>query len=134
MNVSGIKAQVITGMPTSHSSTSQVEEMAMKRVLYIKDLEEEIDSKMRLYNAINSIYFYLKEPARQIIELRYITVPIGRRKYNWQEIAEMVGYSEKVCYNIDGKIIRSIQRKLLDSVCGEVLQDIHSLLKEKTTA
>lgn len=126
MNISGIKAQVITDMPVHHSNTSKTEEMAVKRVEYIADLEQEIDSKMRLLRAINGVYFYLSDPARSIIEKRYFEIPQGRPKYNWREIAiEICGAKsaddiirkEKECWKIDGKIVRDIQVKLLDTQC-----------------
>lgn len=115
MNISGIKAQIITDMPICHTDTSKTELMAVTRVDYITDLENEIDSKMRLLNAINAVYFYLKEPKRSIVEMRYMIIPQGRHKYSWKEIADEVQLSEDNCRIIDCRIIRQIQLKLLDS-------------------
>lgn len=129
MNVSGMKAQAITGMPQSHSNDSKTEQMALKRVEYMEDLETEIDGKLRLLIAINSIYFYLQEPERSIIEMRYMIIPQGRPKYNWKEIAAEVGETEKKCWKIDGEVIRKIQIKLLESDgTFEALKNINKLI------
>lgn len=115
MNISGIKAQVITDEPLTHSNTSKTEQMALERLEYMQSLEEDIDSKIRLFNAINSIYFYLTEPDRSIIEMRYFIIPQGRPKYSWKEIAYEVNESEDNCKMKDSRIIRKIQNKLLDT-------------------
>lgn len=116
MNISGLKAQVITDMPICRSGESKTESMAITRVDYIKSLEDEIDSKMRIVRAIESVYFYLHEPHRSIIEMRYFIMPnpqdIRQRKYNWIEIAAEVNYSEDWCKEIDCKIILQIMNKL----------------------
>ena len=114
----GVKSQQITDMPICHSGTSVIESIVVNRFDYIKDLEEEIDSKMRVLNAINAVYFYLKEPARSIIEMRYFLYKnpgdVRHEKYNWQEIAEHMGYSENHCMKIDWKVINKIQYKMLN--------------------
>jgi DNA-directed RNA polymerase sigma subunit (sigma70/sigma32) len=109
MNISGIKAQVISDMPIHHSNTSRTESMALSRLECIQDLENEIDSKMRLFRAINSVYYYLKEPVKSIIEMRYMEEPQGRAKYTWAEIAGRLNITEKYCRKIDCKVIRKIQ-------------------------
>jgi hypothetical protein len=113
----GVKPKVITGMPICHSETSVVESLVANRMDYVTGLEKKIDGKMRILNAINSVYFYLKEPARTIIEMRYFLLrnpnDIRRQKYNWQEIADEIGYTEIYCKKIDGKVIFNIQLKLL---------------------
>lgn len=113
----GVKSKQITDMPICHSGTSVIESIVVNRFDYIKDLEEEIDSKMRVLNAINAVYFYLKEPARSIIEMRYFLYKnpgdVRREKYNWQEIADIINYSLDYCMEIDGKVIRKIQYKML---------------------
>jgi hypothetical protein len=115
MDISGIKAQVITDMPLTHSNTSKTENMALTRVDYIADLEEEIDSKMRLIRAVNSVYFYLEEPKLTIFEMRYFITPmendIRKPKYSWKVIADEVGQTEETCRQIDCRIIRTIQQK-----------------------
>lgn len=120
MDISGIKAQVITDMPICHSNTSKTEQMATTRFDYISDLENEIDSKLRLLNAINGVYFYLQEPARSIIEMRYFISPvekdIRKPKYNWVQIAMEVCYSEDYCKEIDCKIVRTIQERYLRNI------------------
>lgn len=128
MNISGLGAQVLSDMPKAHKNTSLTEQMAIDRTDYIQLLEEDIDSKMRLYNAINSIYFYLSEPARTIIEMRYFIVPQGRQKAKWKEIAievlrledtkpteQLLESTISKCTMIDGRVIRRIQNKLLDT-------------------
>jgi DNA-directed RNA polymerase specialized sigma subunit len=116
MNVSGIKAQEITGMPICHFNISKTELMAMTRLDYIKDLEDETDSKLRLVRAINSVYFYLREPHRSIIEMRYFIVPTGRRKANWAEIAREVNLTEVNCKKIDKRIVLKIQLNYIQNV------------------
>jgi DNA-directed RNA polymerase specialized sigma subunit len=113
MNISGIKAQVISDMPVCHSNNSRTEQMACTRVDYIQDLESEIDSKMRIERAINSVYLYLQEPARSIIELRYFVQEQGKRKANWWEIANIVHLSEVRCKQIDMEIVKKIQFKII---------------------
>jgi len=112
----GIRPKVINGMPISHSENSIVETVVINRFDYIKDLENEIDGKMRILNAINAVYFYLKEPARSIIEMRYFLLrnpdDIREQKYNWQDIADEVNYSEQHCKNIDCEVIRRIQIRM----------------------
>lgn len=113
----GVKAKVITDMPMCHSGVSVVESVVDKRIEYISDLETEIDSKMRILNAINSVYFYLKDPARSIIEMRYFITPmvndVRRPKYNWEHIANEVGRTENHCKKIDCRVVRQIQEKIL---------------------
>jgi hypothetical protein len=113
----GMKASIITDMPICHSGASAVESLVDKRLEYVSELEAEIDSKMRILNAINAVYFYLKEPARTIIEMRYFLLrnpnDIRRQKYNWQEIAAETNYTEVYCKKIDGKVILNIQLKLM---------------------
>lgn len=113
----GVRAQTITDMPTSHNTVSVIEDIVCNRDEYVTKLEAEIDSKMRVLNAINSVYFYLKEPARSVIELRYFVVSnprdIRRKKYNWQEIAEKLNYSEFRVKQIDCQIIRQILYKFM---------------------
>ncbi len=120
MNISGMKAQVITDMPTTHNNVSQTELMALTRIDYIRDLENEIDSKMRLVRAIESVYFYLQEPARTIFEMRYFISPkpadIRKPNYNWLQIAMEVKYSEDYCKEIDGKVVRKIQERFLKNI------------------
>lgn len=113
----GVKPKIITDMPIYHSETSIVESVIINRLDYISELETKIDSKMRVLNAINTVYFYLKEPTRTIIEMRYFLLrnpkDIRRQKYNWQEIAAEVNYTEIYCKKIDGRVISRIQLKLL---------------------
>ena len=115
----GVGAQILTGMPTAHNNASVIESTVAGREEYVRNLENEIDSKMRILNAINSVYFYLKEPARTIIEMRYFLLrnpnDIRSIKYNWKEIAEEVQYSEDYCKEIDGRVIRRIQDKLINT-------------------
>jgi len=112
----GVKPKVITNMPICHSETSVIESIVINRFDYIADLEKEIDSKMRVLNAINSVYFYLKEPARTIIEMRYFLLrnpkDVRQIKYNWQEIAIEVNYSEDRVKHIDCEVIRRMQQKI----------------------
>jgi DNA-directed RNA polymerase specialized sigma subunit len=113
----GIKAKIITNMPICHSGESMVESIVVNRLDYVTGLEDEIDSKMRILNAINGVYFYLKEPARTIIEMRYFlqrkSEDVRKIKYNWQEIADEVNYTEIYCKKIDGRVILKIQNKLM---------------------
>lgn len=132
MNISGLGAQVLSDMPKAHKNTSLTEQMAIDRTDYIQLLEEDIDSKMRLYNAINSVYFYLSEPARTIIEMRYFIIPQGKQKASWKEIAIEVLRLEGIiskkeitetmlesalskCTTIDGRVVKKIQNRLLDT-------------------
>ena len=114
----GVKPKIITDMPICHTGESIVESLIVKRLDYVSGLEAEIDSKMRVLNAINAVYFYLKEPIRTIIEMRYFLLrnpdDVRRQKYNWQEIAEEVHYSEQSCRRIDQKVVTQILSKL----CG----------------
>lgn len=120
-----LAAQVLSDMPIYHDNSSKTENLALKRLEYIVDLENEIDSKMRLLRAINSVYFYLQEPARSIIELRYMRIPQGRPKPSWKEIAGEVNETEENCKVIDTRTIRKIQ------LC---LQDTEKERKKKNTA
>lgn len=113
MDISGIKAQVITDMPICHSSTSKTELMALTRVEYTAGLMDELDHKMRLLLSINSIIFYIPEDQKEIIRWRYLEIPIGRAKYNWVEIGDRVHKSEERCKHIDCDIILKIQLKHL---------------------
>jgi DNA-directed RNA polymerase sigma subunit (sigma70/sigma32) len=120
MNISGIKAQIITDMPIYHTNnTSKVELLALTRLEYIGDLENEMDSKMRLLRAINSVYFYLKKPKRIIVEMRYFIQEQGKRKPSWKEIADKVGETEEKCRQIDCRIIRAIQIRYLENTEGK---------------
>jgi len=114
----GMKPKVITDMPICHSGTSTVESLVVNRVDYVADLENKIDGKMRIVNAINSVYFYLKEPARTIIEMRYFISPmindVRKPKYSWASISIEVDLNEEYCKQIDCKVIRKIQTKLLE--------------------
>jgi len=117
MNISGLKATVITDEPKTHNNVSKTEIMALTRIEYIADLENELDEKMRLLIAINNVYYYLKEPARSIIEMRYFITPmqndIRQPKYSWCGISKEVNESEENCKMIDCRIIKKIQEKLL---------------------
>jgi len=117
MNISGLKATVITDEPKTHNNVSKTEIMALTRIEYIADLENKLDEKMRLLIAINSVYYYLREPARSIIEMRYFISPmkndIRRPKYNWCEISIEVDLNEDYCRALDCNIIKKIQEKLL---------------------
>jgi len=112
----GVKAKIITDMPICHSGESVVESIIFNRFDYVVSLEDEIDNKMRLMNAINSVYFYLKEPARTIIEMRYFISPmvndVRKPKYTWREISVEVDKSEDYCKEIDCRVVRKIQNKL----------------------
>jgi hypothetical protein len=117
-------AQVITDDPVHHSNVSKTESLAMSRLEYIEDLEEELDGKMRLRKAIEDVYFYLHDPALSILEMRYFMIPQGRPKYSWREIAmdvygaktrDEIEKAEKACWKLDGKIVKDIQLKLMDS-------------------
>jgi hypothetical protein len=111
----GIGAQIISDMPSSHNNTSIVEKMG-DRIDYIRNLENELDSLMRVKRAIDYVYLYLKEPARTIIEMRYFLFPkpedIRQRKYNWAEIAVETNYSEAYCKEVDCKVVLQIQNKV----------------------
>jgi len=111
----GIGAQVINDMPTSHSTSSSVEK-AGDRVDYVREMENELDRFMRIKRAIDDIYGYLKEPHRTIIEMRYFIMPkpldIRQQKFNWQEIADEVKYSEAYCKEIDCNVVLQIQNRL----------------------
>lgn len=115
--MTGLKARVITDTPAPATYESKLEQTVITRMKYMKDLEAEIDSKMRLLNAINSVYFYLKEPDRSIFEMRYFITPmegdVRKPKYNWLAISQEVGKSEAHCKNIDCVIVKKIQTKLL---------------------
>lgn len=122
----GIKAQVITDMPVCYSSSSKIESVLEKEYThkgdklelmeYIKALEEELDGMMKMKRAIDSVYLYLQEPKRTIIEMRYFLLSnpadVRQRKYNWLQIAEEVNYSEDYCKEIDCKVILQIQNKI----------------------
>lgn len=112
----GVKPKIITDMPICHSGESTIETVIISRLDYIIKLEGEIDGKMRVLNAINGVYFYLKEPARTILEMRYFITPlindVRRPKYNWKEIADEVNYSEDWCKEIDCKIVLQILNKM----------------------
>lgn len=113
----GVGAQVITDMPTCHSNASVVERIC-ERLDYIRELENELDDYMRVKRAIDSVYMYLQEPARTIIEMRYFIMPcpedVRQRKYSWQEIAKEVKYSEAYCKEIDSKVVLQILNKLVE--------------------
>jgi len=117
MNISGLQATIITKEPKTHNNTSKTELMALTRIEYIIDLENEIDGKMRLIKAIDSVYYYLKEPARTILEMRYFITPmqndIRQPKYSWDKISLEVDKSVAYCKEIDCKIVKKIQEKLL---------------------
>lgn len=112
----GIKAQVITDMPLTHSNASKTEKIGITRAEYISKLEDKLDSMMRVKMAIDSVYLYLKEPHRSIIEMRYFILSspndVRQRKYNWQEIAIEVKYCEAYCKEIDANVILQIQNKI----------------------
>jgi hypothetical protein len=113
----GVKPRVITDMPRGNAAT--LEDAILNRLEYISGLETEIDGKMRILNAINGVYFYLKEPARTIIEMRYFLLrnpnDVRRQKYNWQEIAAEVNYSEQSCRRVDQKVVLKIMNKLCNA-------------------
>ncbi|HEY5585693.1 MAG TPA: hypothetical protein VIK78_14555 [Ruminiclostridium sp.] len=125
----GVKALVVTDMPGCHSTTSKVESVLTENYKYkneelelpeyIKSLENELDSLMRIKRAIDNVYLYLREPARTIIEMRYFITPqpldVRQRKYNWAEIGDEIHMSEDRCKHIDCDVIRQIQNKTLDS-------------------
>jgi len=114
MNISGLKAQQISDMPHgSKDNESITERMAVTRLDYISDLENELDSKMRLLMAIDSVILYLNPVEKEIIRLRYLEIPIGKPKANWSQIAQALNYSEDYCKEVDCRIIREIQEKLL---------------------
>jgi hypothetical protein len=110
----GVKAQMLSDMPKGDGISS--EDRLISRIDYIRDLESELDSLMRVKRAIDSIYLYLKDPQLSIIEMRYFITPeindIRQRKYNWKEIADEVKYSEDYCKEIDGKVVFQIQNKI----------------------
>jgi hypothetical protein len=117
-------------MPICHSNTSKTELMASTRVDYIQDLENEIDSKMRLLNAINSVYFYLQEPKRSIFEMRYLIVPIGKPKAGWKQISEEVNMAEDYCRKIDCRIVLDIQTRYILStskISEKITQTVHKI-------
>lgn len=114
-DMDGIKAQIITDMPMQHSTTSKTESVALTRLEYIDDLKNEIDSKLRLVRATESVYFYLNELKTTIFEMRYFITPmkndIRKPKYSWHEISKEVVQTEETCRQIDCRIIRQIQLK-----------------------
>ena len=116
VNISGIKAQVITDMPLCHSNTSKTESQACARIERIGNIMYELKLKKRLLDSINFIYFRLKDPKTTIFELRYFVVPIGRPRYNWLEISKYVGESEDNCKKIDERIILKIQLNYIQNV------------------
>jgi DNA-directed RNA polymerase specialized sigma subunit len=114
-----VKAQVITDMPMGSHNNNASTDKIVDRLDYIQELESELDSLMRTNRAIDSVYLYLREPQRSIIEMRYFLFrnpqDIRQCKYNWLEIAEEVNYSEVYCKKIDSKVIFQIQSKIHDN-------------------
>ena len=124
----GIKAQIISDMPICHSGTSSKIESVLEKdyihkgdklelMEYVKALEDQLDSMMRLKRAIDSVYLYLKEPVRTIIEMRYFLLSnpqdVRQRKYSWMEISIEVDRNEDYCRALDCRVIRQIQNKIL---------------------
>lgn len=109
----GVRSKIITDVPTCRSEASIVETLAENRMDYTKEQEAILDGKLRMIRAINSVYFYLTEPSRTILEMRYFITPmkndVRRPKYNWVQIATEVMYSENYCKEIDCKTVRKIQ-------------------------
>jgi len=125
----GVKAQVLSKTPICHNGTSSKVEAVLEKEYthegdrlelmdYVRALEEKLDSMMRVKRAIDSVYLYLQEPKRTIIEMRYFllrnTDDIRQSKYNWAEIAAEVSYNEDYCKQIDSKVVLQIQNKLYE--------------------
>lgn len=116
MDASAIKAQVITDMPICHAGNSQTEDKALQRVEYIQNLEDEIDSKMRLVRAVESVMFYLRQSEATVMYYRYEYKEPDKPKLSWAEVAIKANYDEQCCKNLDRKIIHNIYANLLDKV------------------
>ena len=115
-DASTIKAQMITDMPIGRNApdqkgeiwNSQTEKAAIKRAEYTLSLTDDIESKLKIIRAVQSIYFYLKEPKRSIFEMRYFI----KEEPPWKIISKEVNETEGNCKRIDGRIIKTIQKKL----------------------
>jgi hypothetical protein len=116
LEITGVKAQVITDMPICHSGESRTEQMALTRVSYIEKLVTDIDSKMRLRRAIESVVLYLKPEEKRIFHLRYEYKEPDKPKLGWGDIARKLNYHENHCTKIDCKIVHNIQVNLLDAI------------------
>lgn len=116
MDASAIKAQVITDMPVCHTGESQTENKALKRLEYVQDLEDEIDSKMRLVRAVESVMLYLKGKEKDIMYYRYDYKEYNKPKLSWYEVSLKVRLAEGWCREMDCKIVHNIYANLLDKM------------------
>lgn len=87
-DIDGLKAQAITGMPSGNGVGSSIENAVIKlecfRKEYIDALNESIDIRKRIENAIDAVP---DEKERNLLKYRHIS---GMR---WETVAKLMNYS-----------------------------------------
>ena len=115
----GVGCQHLTDMPVGSRKHGSVVDKLVDKVDYIRGLESELERLVRVNNAITQIYATLNEINITILELRYFLtsepMDVRQRKYNWNQIAELLNYSEDGVRKMDQKIVLKIQNKLLST-------------------
>lgn len=74
----GLKAVVVTGMPSSHKLSNSTEEIAIKKMKLMKKIEAIEQSAIEVDV---DIYQYILKAVTEGLPFEYLAVPCGRRQF-----------------------------------------------------
>lgn len=102
-DIDGLKAQVLTGMPSGSGVRSSIENAVVKlecfRKEYADKMNESIDIRKRIEDVIDAVQ---DETERNVLKYRYIT---GMR---WETISELMNYSAESVYRIHRRALENV--------------------------
>lgn len=74
----GLKAVVVTGMPSSHKLSNSTEEIAIKKMKLMKKIEAIEQSAIEVDV---DIYQYILKAVTEGLPFEYLAIPCGRRQF-----------------------------------------------------
>lgn len=103
----GLRSSFVSDMPRTSKMGSVIEHQVMGRPIFILKIKEEIDTKMKLRRAIESVVLYLSPKKKEIIELRYF------KNWSWKQIEDKLNL--QCVRKIDVEIVNKIYENFLVS-------------------
>ena len=106
--------QAVETQRYKHNAVSEVEQISIPRLDYIRKQEQELFRLTTIRSAINAVILQYDEKSNewQILKLRYFEKDRKGRSRTWYRIADMLGYSEQHVKRIDSEICGAIAREL----------------------
>lgn len=105
--IDGLKAQRLTGMPSSHSSIDFKTVEIQKRIELEDKLRKEIESEIRSLEKISGVIKSVGD-SREVMLLAYRYI----KGYKWEDIAFKMGYTWQHIHKLHRKALFSVYEKL----------------------